>query len=79
MNSHRDNLWLLLDEWIHDVEVKCQYYDVQLSFIKEKFSDDILLTIHYTRNSKCQFLIKNIDDLEDVISYLELACGHRYL
>ena len=46
-------------------KIKCQEYDVQLSFVKEKFFDYILLTIHYTRNSKCQFLIKNIEDLED--------------
>ena len=73
MNSYRDNLWFLLDEWIHDAELKCQEYDVQLVFIKEKFLDYILLTIHYTRNSRCQFLIKNIEDLEDAILYLELA------
>ena len=42
MNSHQDNLWHLVDEWIHDAEVKCQEYDVQLSFIKEKIFDDIL-------------------------------------
>ena len=50
-----------------------QEYDVQLSFVKEKFLDYILLTIHYTRNSKCRFLIKNIEDLEDAVLYLELA------
>ena len=67
MNLYRDNLWFLLDEWIHDEEIKCQEYDVQLSFVKEKFLDYILLTIYYTSNSKCQFLIKNIEDLGDVI------------
>ena len=35
MSSYRDNLWLLLDEWIHDAEIKCQEYDVSLSFIKK--------------------------------------------
>ena len=73
MNSYRDNVWFLLDEWIHEAEIKCLEYDVQLSFVKEKFLDYILLTIHYTGNSKCQFLIKNIEDLEDIILYLELA------
>ena len=53
MNSYWDNLWFLLDEWIHDAEIKCQEYDVQLFFVKEKFLDYILLTIHYTRNSRC--------------------------
>ena len=24
MNSYRDNLWFLLDEWIHDAEIKCK-------------------------------------------------------
>ena len=73
MNSYQDNLCFLLDEWIHDAEIKCQEYDVQLSFDKEKLFDYILLTIHYTRNSKCQFLIKNVEDIEDAILYLELA------
>ena len=39
MNSYRDNLWFLLDEWIHDTEIKCQEYDVQLVFVIEKFLD----------------------------------------
>ena len=73
MNSYRDNLWFLLEEWIHDTKIKCVEYDIQLSFVKEKFLDYILLTIHYTSNSKCQFLIKNIEDLEDIILYQELA------
>ena len=73
MNSYRDNLWFLLDEWIHDAQIKCQEYDVQLFSVREKFLDYILLTIHYTRNSRCQFLIKNIEDLEGAILYLELA------
>ena len=73
MNSYRDHLWFLLNEWIHDAESLCQQYDVQLFFIKERFLDYILLTIHYTRNSRCHFLIKNIEDLEDVILYLETA------
>ena len=73
MNSYQDYLWFLLDDWIQDAEIKCQEYGVQLFFIKEKFFDDILLTIHYTGNSKCQFLIKHINDLEDVILYLEVA------
>ena len=60
MNSYQENLCFLLNEWIHDTEIKCQEYDVQLSFVKEKFLDYILLTIHYTRNSKCQFLIKTL-------------------
>ena len=53
MNSYQDNLWFLLDEWFHDAEIKCQEYDVQLSFAREKFFDYILLIIYYTRNSKC--------------------------
>ena len=72
MNSYQDNLWFLLDEWIHDAEIKCQEYAVQLFFVREQFLEYILLTIHYTRNSRCCFLIKNIEDLEDVILYLEL-------
>ena len=53
MNSYRDNLWFLLDEWIQDAEIKCQEYDVQLVFVKEKFLDYTLVPIHYTRNSRC--------------------------
>ena len=60
MNSYQDNLWFLLDEWIHDAEIKCQEYDVQLFFVKEKFLDYILLTIHYTRNSRCDFSLKTL-------------------
>ena len=71
MNSYQDHLWFLLDEWFHETEIQCQQYDVQLFFIKEKFLDYILLTIHYTRNSRCRFIIKNIEDLEEVILYLE--------
>ena len=59
MNSYWDNLWFLLDEWIHDAEIKCQEYDVQLFFVKEKFLDYILLIIHKTRNSRCHFLIRS--------------------
>ena len=73
MNSYRDHLWFLLCDRIHDAESLCQQYDVQLVFIKERFLDYILLTIHYTKNSRCCFLIRNIEDLEDVISYLETA------
>ena len=48
MNSYQDNLWFLLDEWIHDAEIKCQEYDVQLFFAKEKswttyYSQSIIL------------------------------------
>ena len=68
MNSYQDNLWFLLDEWIHDAEIKCQEYDVQLFFVKDKFLDYILLTIHYTRNSRCHFLIRNIEDIACKIS-----------
>ena len=73
MNSYRDHLWLLLSEWIHDIESICQQYDVQLVFIKERFLNYILLTIHYTKNSRCRFIIRNIEDPEDVITYLETA------
>ena len=73
MNLYRDHLWFLLSEWIHEAESICQQYDVQLVFIKERFLDYILLTIHYTKNSRCHFLIRNIEVLEDVILYLETA------
>ena len=73
MNSYRDHLWFLLDEWIHDTESLCQQFDAQLVFIKERFLDYILLTIYYTKHSRCQFIIRNIEDLEDVILYLETA------
>ena len=73
MNSYKDHLWFLLCDWIQDAESLCQQYDVQLVIIKERFLDYILLTNHYTKNSRCHFLIKNIEDLEDVISYLETA------
>ena len=73
MNSYRDHLWLLLDEWIYDTESLCQQYETQLVFTKERFLDYILLTIHYTKHSRCQFIIRNIEDLEDVILYVETA------
>ena len=37
MNSYRDHLWFLLDEWIHDTESICHQYDTQIIFIKERF------------------------------------------
>ena len=43
------------------------------SLLKKDFLDYILLTIHYARNSRCCFLIKNIKDLEEVVLYLETA------
>ena len=73
MTSYRDRLWILVGEWINDVEMKCVEYDSQLTFVREQFLDYLLLTIHYTNSSKCQFIIRHIDDLEDVILYLELA------
>ena len=73
MNSYRDRLWILLGEWINYAEIKCVEYDSQLTFVKQKFLDYILLTVHYTNNSKGQFIIRTIDDLEDIILYLELA------
>ena len=39
MNSYRDHLWFLLDEWIKDIETSCDKYDTQLVFIKEQFLD----------------------------------------
>ena len=56
MNSYQDNLWFLLDKCIHDTEIKCQEYDVQLFFVKEKFfkkslenSLKILWTTYYSQ------------------------------
>ena len=71
MNSYRDHLWFLLDEWIQDIESSCDKYDTQLVFIKEQFLTYIVLTVHYTKFSKCKFLIRNIEDLETVTLYLE--------
>ena len=39
MNSYRDHLWFLLDEWIHYIENTCDTYGTQLVFKKEKFMD----------------------------------------
>ena len=69
MNSCRDHLWFLLDEWIHDTESLCHQYDAQLVFIKERFLGYIVLTVHYTKHSRCKFLIRNIEDLEK-LSYI---------
>ena len=71
MNPYRDHLWFLLDEWIQDTESLCDQYNTQLVFIKEQFLDYIVLTVHYTKLSKYKFLIRNIEDLETVILYLE--------
>ena len=67
MNSYRDHLWFLLGKWIHNAESLCQQYDAQLVFIKERFLDYILFTIHYTKNSRGHLLIRDIEDLEGVI------------
>ena len=45
MNSYRDHLWFLLDEWIHYIENTCDTYGTQLVFTKEKFLDYIVLTV----------------------------------
>ena len=60
MNSYRDNLWILLGEWIEYIDHICDVYDTQLSFEREKFLDFIILTVRYTQNSQCKFLIKHI-------------------
>ena len=73
MNSYRDRLWILLGEWIDDAELRCVEYDSSLTFIREKFLDYILLTIHYTKNSHCRFIIRTINDFEDISLHLELA------
>ena len=64
MNSYRDHLWFLLDEWIQYIENTCDTYTTQLVFIKEKFLDYIILTVHYTKLSQCKIFIRNIEDLE---------------
>ena len=51
MNSYRDGLWILLGEWIDNAELGCVEYDSPLTFVREKFFDYILLTIHYTNSS----------------------------
>ena len=73
MNSYRDHLWFLLDEWIEYLENTCVTYGTQLVFKKEKFLDNILLTVYYTQHCQCTFLIKHIKDLDKVIKYLEIA------
>ena len=35
MNSYRDHLWFLLDEWIQYMENTCDSYSTQLVFKKE--------------------------------------------
>ena len=71
--SYRDRLWFLLGEWINDAEIKCVEYNSQLTFVREKFLKYILLMVHYTNCSKSLFIIRVIEDLEDIILYLELA------
>ena len=73
MNSYRDHLWFLLGQWIHDTESMGHQYDSQLFFTKEKFLDYIVLTVHYTKYSRCKFLIRHIEDLEKVMLYMETA------
>ena len=36
MNSYRDHLWFLLDEWIHYIENTCDTYSTQLVFHERK-------------------------------------------
>ena len=73
MNSYRDHLWILLDEWIHYIENTCDTYGTQLVFAKEKFMEYIVLTVHYTKHAQYKFLIKHIDDLDKVVKYLQIA------
>ena len=73
MNTYRDYLWFLLDEWIEYLEDTCDTYGTQLVFKKEKFLDVILLTVYYSQHSQCTFLIRHIEDLDKVTKYLEIA------
>ena len=73
MNSYRDHLWFLLDEWIQYMENTCDTYSTQLVFKKENFLDYIVLTVHYTQQSQCKFLIRHIEDLDKIFKYLEIA------
>ena len=66
-------LWILLEHWIQGAQMKCIEFDSQLTFTRKMFLDYIVLKIHYTKSSSQQFMIRNIEDFQDITSYLELC------
>ena len=73
MNYTIDTLWVLLKHLINDIQDRCIDYDSQITFTRKKLPHYIRFKVHYTRCFSPQFIIKTIDDLYEIASYLELS------
>ena len=83
MNYTVDTLWLLLEHLIDDIQNHYIDYDSQITFTKKKYPQItftkkkypyyIRFKVHYTAHFSPQFIIKTIDDLYELATYLELS------
>ena len=68
MNYTIDTLWVLLEHLIDDIQNRCIEYDSQIIFTR-----NIHFRIHYIAHFSPQFIIKTINDLYELATYLELS------
>ena len=73
MNYTIDTLWVLLEHLIDDIQNQCINYDSQITFTRKKLPHYIRLKVHYTTHFSPQFIIKTINDLYELATYLELS------
>ena len=73
MNYTIDTLWVLLEHLIDDIQNRCIDYDSQITFTRKKLPHYIRFRVHYTTHFSPQFIIKTIDDLYELATYLELS------
>ena len=73
MNYTINTLWVLLEHLIDDIQNRCIEYDSQITFTRKKFPHYIRFRVHYTVHFSPQFIIKTIDDLYELPTYLELS------
>ena len=73
MNYTIDTLWVLLEHLIDDIQNRCIEYDSQITFTRKKLPHYIHFRVHYTAHFSPQFIIKTINDLYELATYLELS------
>ena len=73
MNYTIDTLWVLLEHLIDDIQNHCIEYDSQITFTRKKLPYYICFKVHYPTYFSPQFIIKTIDDLYELATYLELS------
>ena len=73
MNYTVDTLRVLLEHLIDDIQNHCIEYDSQITFTRKKFPYYIHFKVHYTAHFSPQFIMKTINDLYELATYLELS------